>query len=58
MEKQEFKDRYIVTFLATWTANNYAFACTHNRHKMLENPPVEDAEFLAEAAWEKVNELL
>jgi len=25
---------------------------------MLENPPVEDAEFLAQAAWKKCEELL
>lgn len=51
MKKVEFKRLYIIQFLATWTANNYADACARSEHKRLENPPVEDAEHLAEAAW-------
>jgi len=58
MKKQKFIDNFIVSFLASWVANNYSFACSHGRHEMLENPPVEDAKMLAEAAWEKCEELL
>jgi len=53
MTEQEFKQAFIISFLATWTANEYNDACVNDRHEKLHNPPVEDAIFLADKAWEK-----
>lgn len=50
----EFRAQFITTFLATWTANNYADACARGEHKRLEKPPCEDAAFLAEKAWKEL----
>lgn len=55
MSKEEFIRLFVVQFLASWTANNYADFCNRGLQKSLENPPVEDAFFLADAAWNKVN---
>lgn len=54
LTKQQFVDQFVCNFLAVWCANNYADMCALGKHEVLENPPVEDAKFLAEAAWEKV----
>ncbi len=56
--EKKFKENFITTFLATWVANNYHDACINNQHDMLHNPPVEDAEHLAQKAWEKVVDLI
>lgn len=56
-EEKKFKDQFIVTFLSTWVANNYDDACIHSKHEMLNRPPVEDAEFLADKAWEEMQRL-
>ena len=53
MEKEEFVNRWVVTFLATWTANNYDDACVMGQQERLNDPPIEDAEFLAEKQWLK-----
>jgi len=58
MEKQEFIDNYIVTFLATWTANNYQSACSSGELYRLNSPPVEDANFLADKAWIKWSDIM
>lgn len=51
MEKTQFIDNFITTFLATWTANNYDIMCAQGEWSKLENPPAEDAVHLAECAW-------
>lgn len=56
MNEQEFKRHFVATFLATWCANNYNDCCATGQHDMLSNPPVEDAKFLADEAWEKYRE--
>ena len=53
MEKEEFIIKWVLTFLATWTANHYDEACLEGKHEMLNDPPIEDAEFLAEKQWLK-----
>lgn len=57
MEEKEFKNSYISTFVATWTAINYEDYCIRNMHSELENPPFEDAEYLADKAWENYSKL-
>ncbi len=56
--KELFKQRFIANFLASYCTENYSDACSHNQHDRLRNPPVEDAEHLAECAWEKCCEHL
>ena len=58
MTKQEFIEQYKVTFLATWAAKNYEDYCMRGIQEQLETPPVEDAQFLAEAAWEEMKSIL
>lgn len=52
--KEQFKMQFISTFLATWVASHYDLACARGEHKKLDSPPAEDAEFLAEKAWEEL----
>jgi hypothetical protein len=58
MSREQFIEQYVITFLATWTANNYSEACMSGNHQRLREPPVEDAYFLAEKAWEHKNEII
>lgn len=57
MNKKEFKQNFITTFLATWVANNYDDYCSRDKHELLENPPIEDAEYLADKILDKMEEL-
>lgn len=52
MTEKEFKDAYIVTFLASWTAAHYTDYCLLGWQDRLNRPPVEDAIDLANSAWE------
>jgi hypothetical protein len=47
----QFKSQFTMTFLATWAATQYDHACASGQQERLETPPVEDAVFLADAAW-------
>ena len=58
MNKEEFIEHFAVTFMATWVANEHSNACMTGNHDMLKEPPVEDAYFLAEKAWEHKQEIL
>jgi len=53
MTEQEFKDRFVCNFLSGWVVQNYEFCCTHGKHAQLDHPPVEDAIYLADAAWKE-----
>ncbi len=57
MDKETFINNYVTTFLATWTANEYPMACMTGTHKKLHEPPVEDAYFLAEKAYEHIQKI-
>lgn len=48
----EFKRRFAIEFLAAYVANQNDACCADGQHELLQEPPVEDAEFLAEKAWE------
>lgn len=54
MNKRQFKTIFVANFLSTWCANNYDEFCSTGKHKQLNHPPVEDAEFLAEQAWKEL----
>lgn len=56
-EGQEFKNDYICTFLATYSALHYDNACSMGQHDRLEKHyAIEDAKYLADRAWEKMKE--
>lgn len=57
MNKEQFIDQFVTTWLATWSANNYPDACFYGNHKKLHTPPVEDAYFLAEKTWEHIQSI-
>lgn len=52
LTKEQFVDQFVVNFISTWCANEYDDACMNSQHERLNTPPVEDASFLAEKAWE------
>ena len=58
MEEKVFKDQFVVTFLATYAATIYDESCTTGQHGRLRELPVEDAEGLAEDAWNHRNKIL
>ena len=53
MNEKTFKDNFISTFLASWCATHYNDYCMQSKQEQLENPPVEDAIYLADEAWKK-----
>ena len=53
----DFKAHFVPTFLASYCATNYADFCARGLHAELEHPPVEDAVFLANEAWEEMKRL-
>lgn len=59
IDKVAFKTAYMAQFLATYMAINYDNDCMdgheRNRH---DNQPVEDASYLANLAWEQIQEKL
>jgi hypothetical protein len=57
LDQDEFITQYVTVFLASWTANEYNMACMRGEQKRLNNPPVDDAIYLARAAWGRLMEL-
>jgi hypothetical protein len=55
--EEEFKEQFKVTFLATWAATNYNEYCMNSMQEALSNPPIEDAIFLADEAWKKLESI-
>lgn len=53
MNEESFKAQFISSFLATWCANKYEECCNADTREILSQPPVKDAEFLANAAWDE-----
>lgn len=51
-DELEFKRRFAIEFLAAYVVSRFSECCSNNSHDILSEPPVEDAEFLAEKAWE------
>lgn len=50
-DEKLFKQNFAINFLASYAANHYVDACQRGDQETLSRLPVEDAEFLAEAAW-------
>lgn len=57
LTQEQFIDNFVVTFLATWCANEYNDSCMNGQQERLNRPPVEDARFLAQKAWEHYQEI-
>ena len=57
--EKEFKQQYIVTFLASYMASNYDSDCMNGHpNEPYDHQPVEDAMFLADKAWEQYQTFL
>jgi len=52
-DELEFKRQFAVQFLASWAATHYTEYCARGMQETLGTPPVEDAEYLAQKAWEQ-----
>ena len=57
-DKETFTLRFEASFLAAWCAVNYSDFCIRGLQKSLEDPPVADARYLAEKAWEKREKII
>lgn len=53
MNRQQFIDQFVTQFLASWCAKNHGDYCARNLHESLYNPPIEDAQDIAEEIWER-----
>lgn len=54
MNKKQFVDHYVATFLASYMAGRYDDDCMNGHPNEPHNhQPVEDAVFLAQRAWEQ-----
>lgn len=54
MNKQQFIDHYVCTFLASYMAGNYERDCAEGHpNEPYDHQPVEDARFCAERAWKQ-----
>lgn len=57
MKRKQFIDLYIVQFLASYAAGKYDHNCLMGWPDTTKSQPVEDAEILAEGAWEQLESL-
>jgi len=58
MDEDKFKEMFAATFLATWCATQYDHACAMGQAAKLEEPPVEDAIYLADTAWAELQKVM
>ena len=56
MDKARFIEQFITTFCATYMAQHYDDTCMRGWTDENNKPPVEDAESLAEHAWDALVE--
>ena len=52
-DERAFKQKFAIQFMAAYVASRNDYCCIHGLHDELRNPPVEDAQHLAECAWDK-----
>jgi hypothetical protein len=53
LDETEFKRQFVAAFIGSWCSKHYENDCENGAHSHTENPPVEDALYLADKAWEK-----
>lgn len=51
LSQDEFCKQFVAVFCGAWCANHYDDACINSEHEELENPPIDDAIYLADTAW-------
>jgi hypothetical protein len=51
-DERAFKQQFVTQFLASWTAVHYVEYCRKGLYEEFKHPPVEDAAYLAQKAWE------
>lgn len=56
-DKERFIELWVANFLSNWAALNYTDYCMRGMAAELSNPPIEDAVFLAEEHWEKLQDV-
>lgn len=56
VERAKFIEAYIVNFLSTYAATNYSDISSRGEWKTFKHP-IEDAQHLAEQAWQEFIEL-
>lgn len=57
MNKKEFVEQFVINWLSFWSAYHYNDYCDRSLYKKLENPPIEDAFYLAEEIWKNMHEI-
>lgn len=50
-DEEKFKKDFVTQFMASWAASNYDDYCSKGLWSELCRPPIADAEFLADRAW-------
>ncbi len=55
LEKSVYIKDFVKNCCSSWVARNYETYCIAERQEQLENPPIEDFEFLAEKIYGKLN---
>ena len=51
-DELHFKRQFAIQFLASWAATNFREYCARGMCDELETPPVAEAEYLAQKAWD------
>jgi hypothetical protein len=55
MNKAQFKAQYITNFISSYMAGRYDSDCSNGHpNKPYNHQPISDANFLAEKAWEQL----
>jgi hypothetical protein len=52
MNRQQFIDTYVASWLANYTSLRYEEACADGNYEALEKQPTEDAYSLESKAWD------
>lgn len=51
-DELHFKRQFAIQFLASWSATHFTEYCARGMQEELAMPPVEDAKYLAQTAWD------
>lgn len=51
-DELHFKRQFAIQFLASWSAVNYREFCAKGMYGELREPPVAEAKYLAQKAWD------
>lgn len=54
IDRDTFINTFVINFLSSWCATHFEDYCSRGLQGRLEDPPVDDAMYLAERAWERL----